>query len=117
MGYEVKNAVWRNSRERLLSLLKEIREAPDGHRGICQHLMDKEKGASILTLFMFYAREWELAKTGGFIIPNPDILGSPLQAYYEAKSEGKLWDTSTQYGIWRWELLDFVIARLMEDLE
>lgn len=114
MVYSVKND-WKKPREKLLKTLKDTRLCPE-NKSICQHIFHKGNDANLVTLFINYARQWDLARTGEYIIPSPDITMNAVEMFIKARNEGALWDTTTQYGVWRWELLDFVIAKITEEL-
>lgn len=78
--------------------------------GICSAL---SKGS----LFLHYAHRW--ARFSGdmaYPVPHPEYAPRPAYAHAVAKGGLSFWDKRTEYGRARWELLDFVINQLEQEL-
>lgn len=78
--------------------------------GICSTL-------SKPSLFLRYARRW--ARFSGdpiYPVPHPEYEPQPAYTYAAAKRGPYFWDKRTEYGQARWELLDFVINQLEQEL-
>ena len=91
------------------ALVRLKEEGPDKRSGLCANLGALPSGA--WWDFKGLCKAWPLFSGDG-VYPVPACEGSdPEFMYFDTSEIGCLWDTSTEYGRLRWQLLDWLIEQ------
>lgn len=92
--------------------LTDVATDPCPREGICGQLSDE-----VCEWIAEQFDQWEHF-SGNYAYPisvnEIDVWGveiGPSQQYYDAKSRAEMWDTDTEYGRMRWDLLAFLLER------
>lgn len=115
-----------NKKALFLETLKAIKEfgPKRQHAGICAnsdlYRTDKEN-LGWYECYKFvrdYSSDWSsYSGVAGYPIPSTLAGMCPEECFNEHVLEYNLWDKETEYGRLRWELLDYLIERVEEDLK
>lgn len=95
----------------LLDIKKEDKST--ANHGLCWAVNIHTQDQSCMTVLSQIIPLWP-KYSGEKWYPVPGIGMGPEEQYNHAKSKGYMWDTSTEYGMLRYELLDFCINYLQK---
>ena len=98
---------------RLLNALTETACCPNPFEGICWNVNQRDMLVKDTTNWMNRTyRKWP-RWSGSYTFP----VKPTDNCYYHAAAEGSMWDTDTQYGRDRWDLLRFLIMEMLDELD